>query len=75
MSGTLQMVIYSMKIKKYAEFKKCNLHIIGYSQPINKIISREKLLKNVYTQPNQPNAIPYVTSYYKKGGDFVCLKK
>ena len=49
--------------KKFAQFKKCNLHVIGYSQPINKKMNRETLLKNIYTQKNQPNAIPYVTSY------------
>ena len=56
--------------KKFAEFKKNNLHIIGYSTPVNKIIRKEELLKRIYTQKNQPNSIPYVTSYYKKNWGF-----
>lgn len=61
--------------KKFAEFKKCNLHIVGYSKPINKVISKSELLKNIYTQKNQPNAIPYVTSYYKKRWGFCMSEK
>ena len=61
--------------KKYAEFKKSNLHVVGYSTPINKWMSKKKLLENIFTQKDQPNSIPYVTSYYKKGGGFVYLKK
>jgi aminopeptidase-like protein len=56
--------------KRFAEFKKSNLHVVGYSTPINKIIKKKDLLKNIYTQKNQPNAIPYVTSYYKKRWGF-----
>ena len=60
--------------KKFADFKKSNLHVVGYSHPINKIMSKEKLLKNIYTQKSQPNSIPYITSYYKKGWGF-CLSE
>lgn len=60
--------------KKFAEFKKNNLHVVGYSSPINKIINKKDLLKNIYTQKNQPNAIPYVTSYYKKRWGF-CMSE
>tara|TARA_Y100000590_G_scaffold461217_1_gene622312 strand:+ start:33911 stop:35170 length:1260 start_codon:yes stop_codon:yes gene_type:complete len=60
--------------KKFAEFKKCNLHVVGYSKPINKKISKKELLKHIYTQKDQPNAIPYVTSYYKERWGF-CLSE
>ena len=56
--------------KKFAEFKKNNLHILGYSIPINKVLTKKELLKNIFTQKNQPSAIPYVTSYYKKRWGF-----
>ena len=58
--------------KKYADFKENNLHIVGYSQPINKIISLEELKKHIHTEEKNKNAIPYVTSYYKKNWGF-CL--
>ena len=61
--------------KKFAEFKKCNLHIVGYSKPINIKISKKKLLNHIYTQKNQPNSIPYVTSYYKESWGFCMSEK
>jgi aminopeptidase-like protein len=60
--------------KKYAQFSKLNLHVVGYSVPINKIISKKDLLKHIYTQKDQPNSVPYVTSYYKKRWGF-CLSE
>ena len=60
--------------KKFAEFKKCNLHVIGYSRPIDKTISKNKLLEHIYTQKDQPESIPYVTSYYKETWGF-CLSE
>jgi len=60
--------------RRFAEFKKCNLHIVGYSSAINKKISKNKLLEHVYTQKNQKNAIPYVTSYYKQRWGF-CMSE
>ena len=55
---------------KIINFKDNNLKVIGYSQPKKKIINKDELLKKIFTLPNQPNAIPYITSYYKKDGDF-----
>ena len=60
--------------KKFAEFKKSNLHIVGYSQPINKWINKKELIKRIHTQKDLPDAIPYVTSYYKKYWGF-CLSE
>jgi len=55
---------------KIIDFKNNNLHLVGYSVPINKTISKEKLFKNLHTLKNQPTAIPYITSYYKKRWGF-----
>ena len=60
--------------KRFAQFKKNNLHVVGYSYPVNKILSKEKLLKHIYTLKKQPNLIPYVTSYYKKSWGF-CISE
>ena len=50
--------------KRFAEFSKNNLHVLGYSNPCDKVIPLSELLPHVYTQPDQPEDIPYVTSYY-----------
>ena len=57
---------------KIINFKENNLHLVGYSIPINKYIKKKELLKNLYCLKNQPGAIPYITSYYKKRWGF-CL--
>ena len=58
--------------KRFAEFKKNNLHLVGYSCAVNKTISKEDLLSHLHTLPENPEAIPYVTSYYQKNWGF-CL--
>ena len=43
-----------------------NLHLIGYSIPVNKTLNKTQLFRHIYSLPKQPKAIPYITSYYKK---------
>lgn len=62
--------ILDNKNNKIVNFKKNNLHIVGYSVPINKKISLNNLMKKIYTIPKHPVAIPYRTSYYKKDWGF-----
>ena len=52
--------------RKFADFKKNNLHVVNFSEPVNKIISKKDLLKKVFIHHKNKNFIPYVTSYYKK---------
>jgi aminopeptidase-like protein len=58
--------------KKIAEFKINNLHLINYSIPVNKTMSWEELKPHLHTLPNKPDAIPYLTTYYKETWGF-CL--
>ena len=60
--------------KRFAEFSKSNLHVLGYSTPCNTKVSLVELLRHIYTQPDQPNVIPYVTSYYKERWGF-CMSE
>lgn len=59
--------------KVMVDFKINNLHLMGYSSPINKLMNFRELKKRLHTLPEQPNAIPYRTSYYAKNWGF-CLK-
>lgn len=66
--------IKDMQGKTVIDFKDCNLYVLGYSVPIHLTVSREELLEHVYTQPDQPEWIPYVTSYYKERWGF-CMSE
>ncbi len=56
--------------KKIVDFKKSNLHVVNYSEPVNLTLSKSKLLKRIYFLKHFPSAIPYITSYYKKWWGF-----
>ena len=60
------------KKKRYCDFKKNNLHLLGYSVKKKGVFSYNELIKKIHFVKNKPNAIPYVTSYYKKDWGF-CL--
>jgi aminopeptidase-like protein len=64
--------IKDKKNKKIIDFKNNNLHLVGYSSPINKKIKGSDLIGNLHYIKTFKNAIPYVTSYYKKNWGF-CL--
>ena len=56
--------------KKICDFQVSNLNVVGYSIPVNQEISLEELQRHLYSLPEQPNAIPYITSYYQERWGF-----
>lgn len=56
--------------KKICKFNNNNLHLMGYSVPVNLIVELEDLEKHLHSLPNLPDAIPYITSYYHENWGF-----
>lgn len=62
--------IKNSKGEKVLDFHETNLRVMGYSAPLDKEMPLDELKKIIYTQPDQPDVIPYVTSYYKERSGF-----
>ncbi|TAH53899.1 MAG: DUF4910 domain-containing protein [Chloroflexota bacterium] len=55
---------------KIVDFKQSNLHVLNYSTPIHEKISLAELKQHLFSIPEQPNWIPYRTSYYRENWGF-----
>ena len=58
--------------ERIIDFKKHNLHVVNYSVPVHRKMSLAELRTHLHTLPDQPDWIPYRTSYYKESWGF-CL--
>jgi aminopeptidase-like protein len=50
--------------EKVIDFTRSNLHVMSYSIPVRKRLSLGELKDHIHTLPEQPDLIPYRTSYY-----------
>ena len=55
---------------KICDFSVNNLHLVGYSVPVSLKLTREELDLKIYSLPELPNAIPYISSYYSEDWGF-----
>jgi len=60
--------------EKIVDFNETNLHVVNYSAPINRKMKLSELRPHLHTIPEIPEAIPYLTSYYKETWGF-CLSQ
>lgn len=55
------------------DFKELNLHLLGYSSPFRGQLSLTELKDHLFSIPDMPEIVPYLTSYYQERWGF-CLK-
>jgi aminopeptidase-like protein len=54
--------------------RRTSLQVLGYSEPVRTQVSREELLARIHTDPANPDAVPYRTSYHARTWGF-CLSQ
>lgn len=57
------------------DFKNNNLHLLGYSEKFSGKLNLEELKEHLYSLPEMPDAVPYLTSYYKRRWGFCISHK
>jgi aminopeptidase-like protein len=60
--------------RRVVDFAACNLHVVSYSVPVSARMSLEELRPHLHTLPEQPDLIPYRTTYYDRDWGF-CLSQ
>ncbi len=58
--------------RKVVDFAEHNLHLLNYSEPVHAILDRAELDSHLYSLPDQPELVPYRTSYFQRRWGF-CL--
>ena len=59
---------------RVVDFRRCNLHVVGYSVPVSARLPLRELREHVHTLPDRPSLVPYRTSYYSESWGF-CMSE
>lgn len=59
---------------RVVDFRRSNLHVLGYSVPVSARLPLSELREHLFTHPDNPDWIPFRTSYYHENWGF-CLSQ
>jgi aminopeptidase-like protein len=59
---------------RVVDFGRSNLHVLGYSVPVRTRMPLAELREHLFTHPENPDWIPFRTSYYQENWGF-CLSQ
>ena len=59
---------------RVVDFNSSNLHVLGYSVPVRARMPLGELREHLFTHPENPDWIPFRTSYYQENWGF-CLSQ
>jgi aminopeptidase-like protein len=60
--------------ERVVDFHASNLHVLNYSVPVRAVLPLEQLKEHIFTLPDQPDLVPYRTSYYAERWGF-CMSQ
>jgi aminopeptidase-like protein len=64
--------VKNSKGERVIDFRRSNLHVVGYSAPVRETMALKALQEHLFTLPDRPGWVPYRTSYYQENWGF-CL--
>ncbi len=56
--------------QRVVDFRASNLHLLNYSAPVRAVLPLDELKAHIFTLPDQPDLVPYRTSYYEERWGF-----
>ena len=60
--------------RRVVDFRRHNLHLVGYSAPVHARMTLSELRPHLHTLPDRPEWVPYRTTYYHRDWGF-CLSE